>query len=183
MVYPEFLYENDYIGICAPSAGVGGKSDSFDLSLDVLHEIGLNTYETASVRNDSCPSAPADIRGDEFNSLFSDSDIRMVMSASGGDYNIEMLPYIDQELVRSHPKWFSGYSDPTCIEMLLTTRLDIATVYGVNAGAWDWRPLHRFQVNALEILTGNIVPQYSYDCWASGGFNEETGEYDMDALV
>lgn len=183
MIYPEFLFENDVIGICAPSAGVGEKLDSFDMSVDVLHEIGLRTYETESVRNEGCPSAPAEVRGYEFNSLFADDDIKAVMSAAGGDYNIEMLPYIDQKLVKSHPKLFAGYSDPTSIEMLLTTRLDIATVYGVNAGAWDWRPLHQFHVNALEILTGNIVDQESYDCWASGGYNEETGEYDMDAPV
>ena len=183
MIYPEFLQENDVIGICAPSAGVGSKTESFDLSLEVLHEIGLRTYETESVRNDDCPSAAPWIRGDEFNSLFADDDVRIVMSASGGDYNIEMLPYIDQELIRCNPKWFSGYSDPTCIEMLLTTILDIATVYGVNAGAWDWRPLHQFHVNALEILTGNVVDQESYEYWASEGYNEETGEYEMNAPV
>lgn len=183
MIYPEFLNENDVIGICAPSAGVGFKLDSFDLSVEVLNEIGLNTYETESVRNDDCPSAPAWKRGEEFNSLYADNDIAFVMSAAGGDYNIEMLPYIDQELVRNNPKWFCGYSDPTSIEMLLTTRLDIATIYGANAGAWDWRPLHQFQVNTLEIMTGNIIDQESYYAWASHGYNEETGEYDMDAPV
>ncbi len=183
MIYPEFLNENDVVGICAPSAGVGFKLDSFDLSVEVLNEIGLNTYETESVRNDDCPSAPAWKRGEEFNSLYADDDIAFVMSAAGGDYNIEMLPYIDQELVRNNPKWFCGYSDPTSIEMLLTTRLDIATIYGANAGAWDWRPLHQFQVNTLEIMTGNIVDQESYYAWASHGYNEETGEYDMDAPV
>lgn len=183
MFYPEFPKQGDVIGICAPSAGVGSKSDSFDLSIEVLHEIGLRTYETESVRNDDCPSAPADQRGYEFNSLFEDDDISVVMSASGGDYNIEMLPYIDQDLVCAKPKWFSGYSDPTAIEMLLTTKLDIATIYGVNAGAWDWRPLHEFQVKALEVLTGYITPQDSYEAYSSSGFDEEEGCYIMDTPV
>ena len=183
MFYPKFPQEGDVIGICAPSAGVGGKSESFDLSMEVFHEIGLNTYETDSVRNDDCPSAPAWIRGEEFNSLFADDDISIVMSASGGDFTVEMLPYIDQELVSAKPKWFSGYSDPTAIEMLLTTKLDIATIYGVTAGAWDWRPLHEFQVKALEILTGYITPQDSYEEYSASGFDEEAGCYVMDAPV
>lgn len=183
MIYPEFVKENGIIGICAPSAGVGGKVDSFCMSLDVLHEIGINTYETDSVWNDDCPSAPAEVRGAEFNSLFEDDDIAMVMSASGGDYNIEMLPYINQELVRTNPKWFSGYSDPTAVEMLLTTKLDIATIYGVNAGAWDWRPLHDFQVKALEVLTGYITPQHSYDKYSASGWDEEAGCCIMDTPV
>jgi len=98
MIYPKFPKSGDVIGICAPSAGAGSKLDSFDLSLDTLHELGFETYETESVRADGCPSAPADQRGYEFNSLFADPDISMVMSASGGDYTMEMLPYIDRKL-------------------------------------------------------------------------------------
>lgn len=183
MIYPRFISEDDYIGICAPSAGIGSKLESFELSIDTLYEAGFNTFETDSVTSEECPSAPAEVRGEEFNSLFADDDISMVMSAAGGDYAIEMLPYIDQDLVRSNPKWFAGYSDPTTIEMLMTTVLDIATIYGVNAGAWDWRPLHQFQYNALDIISGELTPQYSYDYYSSVGFDEEEGAYIMDAPV
>lgn len=183
MIYPEFPNEGDIIGICAPSAGIGSKINSFEMSLEVLHEIGLNTFETDSVWNDDCPSAPAEIRGEEFNMLFGDDDIAAVMSASGGDYNVEMLPYIDQELVKANPKWFAGYSDPTAVEMLLTTVLDIATIYGVNAGAWDWRPLHDFQVKALEVLTGYLTPQHSYEYYSASGYDEEEECYIMDGFV
>lgn len=183
MIYPEFPKHGDVIGICAPSAGVGDKTDEFDLSIDTLHEAGFETFETASVRNCGCPSADAAERGAEFNSLFADDDVAMVMSAAGGDYNIEMLPYIDEETVRGNPKWFAGYSDPTSIELFLTTKLDIASIYGVNAGAWDWRPLHEFQLNSLSVLKGDIPLQHSYEFWASMGYNEETGGYEMDAPV
>ncbi len=183
MIYPQFPDKDSVIGICAPSAGVGGKADSFDLSLDVLRSLGFYVYETPSVRTEDYPSAPAEIRADEFNSLFDDDDIDMVMSAAGGDYCMEMLPFIDTELVRVRPKWFAGYSDPTAIEMYLTTVCDIATIYGVNAGAWDWRPLHEFQYNALMILKGHLPVQHSYDYYCSMGFDEETGTYEMDAPV
>ena len=183
MIYPEFPHEGSYIGICAPSAGVGGKLDSFDMSLEILQQTGLIPCETENVRNDDCPSTSADIRGIEFNELFADDDIDMVFCASGGDYCVEMLPYIDHGLVKSHPKWFSGYSDPTAIQMLFTTVFDIATIYGVNAGAWDWRPLHEFQFNALSVIFGDLPVQHSYEYYNSTGYNEETEGYDMDAPV
>ena len=107
----------------------------------------------------------------------------MVFCASGGDYAVEMLPYIDWELIKAHPKWFSGYSDPTAIEMLFTTVFDIATIYGVNAGAWDWRPLHEFHFNALSVIFGDLPVQHSYEFYNSTGYNEETDEYEMDAPV
>lgn len=183
MIYPEFPEEGSVMGICAPSAGIGGKADSFDLSLEILEEAGFNIYETESVRNDDYPSAPPAVRGREFNSLFADDDISIVASAAGGDYCMEMLPYIDGELVRSHPKWFFGYSDPTAVEMLLTTVYDIATIYGVNAGAWDWRPLHKFHFDALSVLFGDLPEQHSYDLYSASGFDEETGTYEMDTPV
>lgn len=183
MIYPEFPKEGSYAGICAPSAGVGAKLESFDMSLEMLEEAGLRTVETESVRNDCCPSAPPAVRGAEFNELFADDDIDIVLCASGGDYTVEMLPYIDEETVRAHPKWFSGYSDPTAIEMLMTTVYDIATIYGVNAGAWDWRPLHEFHDAAFGVLFGFLPVQHSYELYNSTGFNEETEEYEMDAPV
>lgn len=183
MIYPEFIKPGEYLGICAPSAGVGSKLESFEDSLETLHEFGLLTCETESVRNDDLPSAPAAVRGAEFNELYAEDEVKAVISASGGEYNVEMLPYIDQDLVLANPKWFAGYSDPTAIEMLLTTKLDIATIYGVNAGAWDWHPLHEYHHNALDILTGDIVTQHSYDMWAANGFDEETGCYHMDTPV
>ncbi len=183
MIYPEFLKEGDTIGICAPSFGVGHKLEWFDLSIETLYEAGFEVVETESVRNEAFPSAPAEIRGAEFNELFKDDNINMVMSASGGDYNVEMLPYIDQDLVKSHPKWFAGYSDPTSIEMLLTTVLDIATIYGVNAGAWDWRPLHKFHYDALSVMAGELPVQTSYDMWASESFDDEEELHLMDTPV
>ena len=183
MIYPEFPGNESVIGICAPSAGVGAKTESFDLSLEVLRHSGYFVYETDSVRTEDYPSAPAWVRGNEFNALYADDDIDMVFCAAGGDYCMEMLPYIDRDLVCSRPKWFAGYSDPTAIEMYLTTVLDIATIYGVNAGSFDWRPLHEYQFNALSILRGDIPVQHSYELYSSMGFDEETGTYVMDAPV
>ena len=180
MIYPEFPKAGDCIGICAPSAGVGQKEESFDLSMEVLRESGFELCETRSVRNDDCPSASAKARGQELNELFADDDVAAVMSAAGGDYNNEMLPYIDTELLRTHPKWFVGYSDPTFIEILLTTKLDIASIYGVNAGAWDWRPLHLFQENALRIISGDLIKQTSYDTCCLDGFSEDGYEFDTE---
>ena len=120
-------------------------------------------------------------RGQEFNELFADEDIDMVFCAAGGDYAVEMLPFIDWDLVKSNPKWFSGYSDPTAIEMLFTTVLDIATIYGVNAGAWDWRPLHEFHFNALSVIFGDMPVQHSYDMYNSGD-PEECELYEEDEL-
>lgn len=174
MRYPKFPKAGDTIGICAPSAGVGHKLDSFDQSLDTLRNQGYHIQETPSVRTDSSRSASGAVRGKELTSLFHDKSISAILSASGGDFAPEMLPYVDWEQIRENPKWLAGASDPTNLLYPITTNLDIATLYGFNAGTFDWQPLHPFQENMLQILKGNLIPQQSFDFYdASKDFSKE----------
>lgn len=167
MIYPEFPAIDSTIGICAPSAGIGRKLESFDMSVSALKNMGYSVTETESVRVDALRPSSGKQRAEEFHSLLINPKVKTIIAASGGEYNFEVLPYLDKNLMQSNPKWFCGYSDPTNIMYYMTTVMDIATIYGVNAGAFDWRPLHLFQANALEIISGNIVEQESFDMWDS----------------
>lgn len=63
MKYPKFLNENNNtIGACAMSSGVGHKLDSFDESMDYIQSFGFHIVESSSVRNDSEPSCDAKTR-------------------------------------------------------------------------------------------------------------------------
>lgn len=137
MKYPEFLKKGDLIGICAPSAGIGRKLESFDRSLGILRAEGYRIKETASVRLDSDRGGSAQVRGNELNTLFADPEVKMVMAASGGDFLDEMLPYVDFEQMKRNPKWLMGASDPTGLLFPYTTICDVATLYGCNAGSYD----------------------------------------------
>ena len=56
MKYPKFLNENNNtIGVCAMSSGVGHKLDSFDESIEYIESFGFHIVESNSVRNDSEP--------------------------------------------------------------------------------------------------------------------------------
>jgi muramoyltetrapeptide carboxypeptidase len=178
MIFPKFLKEGDTIGICPPSAGVGHKLDSFDASLNTLHEAGYYTKETASVRVDSIRPASGDQRAKELSELITDPNINAVFSASGGDFAPEMLPYVNWDEIRENPKWIAGASDPTNILYPITTKLDIATIYGFNAGSFDWNPLHLFQENMLQIIRGNLITQHSFDKYDDSHDFSDTTELD-----
>ena len=164
MIYPKFIKENDVIGICAPSKGVGSKLEAFDLSIKRLNE-GFQVKETESVRVNNIRSNTAIKRAEELNALFMDDSVDMVMCASGGDFLFEVLPYIDWKLVCEHPKWFMGYSDPTSILYTLTTKYDIATFYGMNGGSFDME--HEYVDIALDMIQGDLMDQISYDKYQS----------------
>ena len=164
MIFPSFLKPQDLIGITAPSAGIDTEDHAaFDLSLSHMHAYGYRTRETASVRAGGMVSAPAAVRGAELNALLCDPDVRMVWCAAGGDFLLDMLPFVDWQAAVRNPKWVQGYSDPTSLLYTLTTVYDVATIYGNNAGGFDSEQLTPDAAYALSLVGGNVATQYSFD--------------------
>lgn len=178
MIYPEFLKENDLIGITAPSAGVGTKIESFEKSLNSLKRNGFKTIETKNVRSNSFISSTELERTKQIDELVNNNQVKMVLAATGGDFLIEILPFLNLESIAKNPKWFMGYSDPTTLLYLITTKLDIATFYGTNAGSYDQTLLHESLKNNMEIIKGNIVEQNSFELYESEK-NDEIDGYNL----
>ena len=175
MIYPKFLKANDLIGITAPSSGVGYKIDSFDLSLASIKKQGFKVIETPNVRTESFISSSAEERVKQLDSLITDDEVKMVMCATGGDFMIEILPYLNFENIQENPKWIMGYSDSTSLLYLITTKLDIATIYGLNAASYDQKELHESLKNNFEILKGNLIEQKSFDLYEKDRLEDGNG--------
>ena len=180
MKYPTFLKKNSTIGICAPSAGVGRKILDFNRSLEVLETEGYQIHETPSVRVNDVRSADAKTRAQELHSLFKDNKVDMVMCAAGGDFLFEMLPEVNWNTLVKHPKWLMGASDPTSLLFTYTTKYDVSTIYGMNAGSYDVVPLHECFKNNLKILKGNLIPQASFShINSTQPFSDEPLSFDL----
>ena len=161
MFYPQFIKKNETIGICAPSAGVGKKIDDYKEALKVLRSRGYKIKETASVRRNNVRSASAKKRAKELDELVLDKKVKHILCAAGGDFMLEMMPYVDFDHIKENPKWISGMSDPTNILYTVTTRLDIATLYGRNGGSFDLESSPS-QETFLSFVEGKLKTQHSY---------------------
>lgn len=161
MRYPEFLKENEAIGVCAPSAGLGKYEEHLNRTLSDLKQSNIKTILTESVRVNNKRSASAKKRVDEFNELLQNKDVKTIVFATGGDYAIEVLPYLDFELINKYPKWMIGMSDPTNLLFPITTKLDIATMYGTNFHYFT-ESLENDHDIALDYLKGNIKTQKTF---------------------
>ena len=147
MIYPEFLKEGDTIGVTALSAGVGRNLDDYKFSIKTIENLGFKVCETKSVRVNNKVSNTAEERAKELDRLVNDEDISMVLNACGGDFALEVMPHINEESIKNNIKWFCGASDPTSFLYYVTTKFDIATLYGYNAGSFDTDELHESQIN------------------------------------
>ena len=188
MIYPKFLDKNNYIGIPAPSGGAGNiqyknkyeNAENFFKKTDYNLVVSKNLYNSNRGR-----SADAVTRGEEFNEMLKDKNINMILCASGGDFLVEILPYVDFDLIKKKPKLVCGFSDPTGLLFPITTKYDIATIYGNNFSSFGMEKLHNSQKNFLEIIKGNIIEQKSYDMYEENSIEKVTGleYYNLDTKV
>lgn len=132
MIYPQFIKDKNTIGVCAPSAGIGSKIDRYIKAKKFFNSNNIKVVETAHVRVDNERSCSAKQRAKELDELIINPKVDAVIAAAGGDYMLEMMPYINFEHIKENPKWLHGMSDPTNLLYTVTTKLDIATLYGHN---------------------------------------------------
>lgn len=188
MIYPRFLRQGDNIGITALSSGIENDDLGFDVSLSHLKDEGYNLIEMPCTRTGLTPSADAITRANEFNELVKREDIDLIYNASGGDFLLEILPYIndtniEDTIKNGKTKWIVGYSDPTTLLYYLTTRFDIATIYGTNAGSLAQKNLHISLRNALNIIKGEIPIQKSFGVCQRASYEEIEANGDNDYIL
>lgn len=166
MRYPENLKIGDTIGICAPSAGIAEseKIEKLEAAEKQLKEMGYKTKETKSVRKDeNGRSASGKIRAKELMELLEDDNVKLIICATGGDFLIDILDYLDFEKLKNiKPKWIQGFSDITGISFLWNTILEIPSMYCQTIKDYAMRPLFKNLTDALEIESGKEIIQKSF---------------------
>lgn len=69
-------------------------------------------------------------RADEFNQLLYNDEVQILMAAIGGNNTNSILPYIDYEYLKQHPKIIIGYSDTTALLLGIYAKTGLVTFYG-----------------------------------------------------
>lgn len=178
MIFPTFLKQGDTIGVTAPSDGNKKEIDyiRLDSAKQNLFEKGIQVIETEHVRTSiKGRSCDAKTRANELMSLFLNPDVKAIISAKGGDFLCEILPFLDWGQIQKNPKWVQGYSDNTGLLFLLTTLCNIPSIYGNNFNDFGMEPWHKSIKNNFQILQGNLIEQHSFDFFENGFFDKVTG--------
>ena len=178
MIYPKFLKEGNTIGIPAPSDGSYCEQDinRFNSAKKQIEEKGYKAILSENVyKSNRGRSADAQVRADELNKMIANEKIDFIWCAAGGEFLVEMLPYVYFEKLITSPKWVEGFSDPTGILFPLTTKYDIATIYGNNFKSFGMQAYDRSLNENLELITGNLIIQNSYDMYEDERKEKITG--------
>ena len=158
MKYPKYLKDNDKIGITALSSGASDCVKEMDEAIKNIENYFKVLY-TEDVYGDSVVSASSLERTKEFHELL-DENVKLIMLSRGGDYLFDCLEYIDFDKIVDKNIWVEGASDGTGILYVLTTKYDLATVYGKNAK--NFANIDEDNLNNIRLLKGNLFVQKSF---------------------
>ncbi|MER7761441.1 S66 peptidase family protein [Streptomyces sp. NPDC097619] len=148
-VAPPKPVPGDRVAVVSPSSGLPGILPlPFELGLERLRtEFGLEPVEYPATRR---MGATPQERADDLHAAFADPEIKAVIASIGGDDQITVLPLLDRDLIRAHPKPFFGYSDNTNL-LLFLNNLGIVGYHGGAVMTEFGRPhaLHPLTADSL----------------------------------
>lgn len=173
-----YLKEGDVIGITAPSDGFSEDVDFVRLENAKLNleERGYLILESESVRKSvKGRSNSAENRAKELMTFIEKDEVKYIVSACGGDFLMEILPFLDYQKIAENPKWIQGYSDNTGLLFPITTIAEIPTVYAGNVGDYGMANWHRAIHQNIEILEGRLNAQKNFDSYENAFCEKVTG--------
>ncbi|TDM02421.1 LD-carboxypeptidase [Macrococcus carouselicus] len=134
MIKPTRLKAGDTVALVSISSGLAGEPD-----LKWRTEQGIKRLEEVfGLKVKVMPHALKNIdylyqypekRAEDLHAALLDDEVRGIICAIGGYESVRLLPYIDFDILRQHPKVFSGYSDST-VQHLMFYQSGVSTSYG-----------------------------------------------------
>lgn len=68
-------------------------------------------------------------RAEDINTFFADDSIKAIWCLRGGYGSVQVVPYLDFELIKKCPKQFAGYSDITNLLIAINQQCDLITYH------------------------------------------------------
>jgi len=126
---PPPLQRGDLIGVIAPAAAV--DESALDAGVRVLEHAGFRVRVGAAARERRGYLAGSDrARVADFHDMLRDPEVRAIIAARGGYGSGRLLPQLDLQLVREHPKIIVGHSDLTFVLNTFVQRAELVTFHG-----------------------------------------------------
>jgi muramoyltetrapeptide carboxypeptidase LdcA involved in peptidoglycan recycling len=153
MLKPPRLHPGDRVAAISLSwGGPGTIPHRYEAGKAQLEaEFGLEVVETPhALRDADWLQRNPQARAQDLMEAFADPAIQGIISTIGGDDSIRLLPHIDLEVIRAHPKVFMGYSDTTVTHMACFTA-GLVSFYGpaIMAGFGENAGMFPYMINAV----------------------------------
>lgn len=135
LLVPPTLQMGDTVALVAPASPV--SPERWRGALRALQRLGYQVHqgEQRCAAPSGYAAGASRARAEELNRLFADPKIRAIWCVRGGYTAASLLPLLDYTCIAQNPKVFVGYSDITCLHVVLNQRCGFVTYHGPMAAS------------------------------------------------
>lgn len=172
-VIPDKLNYGDTIGIIAPSKPMVEEAiQMLKTGIKNIEGLGFQVKLGKNVFSNKLRySASPEEKADDINTMFQDKEVKMILSACGGENSFSCLPFIDYEIIKNNPKILCGFSDSTNYLDAIYTKTGLLTYYQTEVLAFDGSnqfEIEDFKLRFVEGKIGNTRKKSEWKCLKYG---------------
>ena len=152
MIHPKALRPGDRLAVLCGSSPTSKTPEELT---DAVRAMGLEPvlYPSATAKHGFLSGDDA-MRAADINAAFADDSIAGIVCTRGGYGFHRVLPLLDWDTIRKHPKLFGGYSDVTAMLNALNQICGQESYHMPMVGAWS---------DGLDAYTGPFVRSMLFD--------------------
>ena len=145
-VKPPRLRSDGLIGLVAPAGNLDRESQVADTQAE-LAALGFRSRAGRHVlaRHGYLAGTDAE-RAEDLMAMFLDDEVDAILALRGGWGCARILPLLDYDAIRAHPKPLIGYSDITALLLAIYARSGVVTFHGpVGRSTWNAQTVEAFR--------------------------------------
>lgn len=158
MKIPPYLHPGDTIALVCPAGYMpAGKTSS---CVRTLKKWGYRvvTGKTIGGKSRNYFSGTDQERLDDLQQFLDDPDVHAILCARGGYGTTRILDRIKWTHFKKHPKWIIGFSDLTVLHGYMHQQLQIQSIHGPMAGAFNEdKGENRYTLSLKDTMEGKPV--------------------------
>lgn len=129
IILPPKVKPNATIGLITPSSPM--SPGRLELGIRYLEKRNFNVQIGENIYTSERFLAGSDQqRASDLMRFFADENIQAIMAICGGYGSQRILPYLDFEIIRNNPKWLTGFSDTTALQLGILSQTGLISCTG-----------------------------------------------------
>ena len=148
------LRPGDTVGLIAPA---GLVADRFGIEgvVATIEAMGLKAKAAPGIlAREGYLAGSDEERAAAINAMYADDEVRAIFAVRGGWGSQRLLPLLDYEAIRAHPKLLVGSSDVTALHLALARYGAVPSIHGPNGShSWPQVAWDAFRALAFEAAT------------------------------
>ncbi len=138
VILPPRLKPGDVIGLVSP-AGITRSKDKLKIIEETLSALDLQlSVDEHAMDRWGYLAGEDEIRAQAINEMYANPEVDAILTFIGGWGCARLLPFLDYELIKNHPKIIMGFSDVTALLLAIYARTGLVTFHGPSGrSAWN----------------------------------------------